>query len=276
MILRFPLTLALLLFGGQAIALDCGGISLPCKIASGEYHIAFPDGWQGGPAVMYLHGFGGTGAKVVRNKGFVNGFTTRGYALIAPTALPLDGNRATDWSVRDGDTYARDDTSFLHDVLVDAAAHAGVEADKVLLSGFSRGASMVWDLACVAPDFARAYAPVSGAFWLPKRLECAGPVHMLYTHGFADKTVPLEGRSLKDKVTGQEYTQDDVWDGLRIWRRSNHCADAPADHDIADGLWRRRWSCEAGSLELILHEGGHGRPKGWTTMVLDWFESIAD
>lgn len=43
---------------------------------------------------------------------------------------------------------------------------------------------------------------------------------------------------------------------------------------MTDGLWRKRWSCELGSLELVLHKGGHGLPKGWTKIALDWFESL--
>jgi polyhydroxybutyrate depolymerase len=43
---------------------------------------------------------------------------------------------------------------------------------------------------------------------------------------------------------------------------------------VTDGLWRKLWSCESGSLELVLHKGGHGFPTGWTKIVLDWFESL--
>jgi polyhydroxybutyrate depolymerase len=274
MVHRFGGIFAALLIAGQALALDCGGETKPCTIASGEYNIAVPPEWQGGPAVMYLHGYGGTGAKVIRSKGFVERFTRRGYAVIAPTALPWHQDKPTDWAVRDGDTYARDDREFLHDVLADAAARAGVDTDRVLLSGFSRGGSLVWDVACLTPDFARAYAPLAGGFWLPMTEDCIGPVHMFHTHGFADKVVPLEGRGIENSLTGQKYIQADIWEGLQLWRRENSCRSNAAKHEMSDGLWRKRWSCEVGSLELILHEGGHRRPKGWTTMALDWFESL--
>lgn len=116
-----------LLAAGPALALDCGG-GEPCRVAGGEYHIAVPEDWQGGPAVLHLHGYGGSGAKVVRNKGFTGKFTARGYAVIAPTALPWREGKPTDWSVRDGwITYPRDDLAFLRDVLADAAARAGVD-----------------------------------------------------------------------------------------------------------------------------------------------------
>ena len=100
MFYRFVLIVVALLTGGPALALDCGGETQPCRIADGEYHVALPPGWQGGPAVMHLHGYGGSGAKVMRNKGFVERFTARGYAVIAPTALPWHEDKPTDWSGR--------------------------------------------------------------------------------------------------------------------------------------------------------------------------------
>ena len=275
MLYRFLLITVMLLTAGRALALDCGGESMPCKITTGEYHMAVPAGWKGGPAVVHLHGYGGSGAKVIRNKGFVDAFTARGYAVIAPTALPWLANKPADWAVRDGWlTYPRSDVRFLRDVLADAAVRADVELDRVLLSGFSRGGSMVWEVACLAPDLARAYAPAAGGFWLPMTEDCVGPVHMLHTHGFADKFVPLEGRTWHNAEFDVTVSQADVWEGLQLWRRENGCQSNAAEHAVADALWRKRWSCKHGSLELVLHKGGHGLPEGWAEMALDWFESL--
>ena len=71
MFYRFLLIAVALLGAEPVLALDCGGEAQPCEVASGAYHIAVPAGWQGGPAVMHLHGYGGSGAKVIRNKSFV-------------------------------------------------------------------------------------------------------------------------------------------------------------------------------------------------------------
>ncbi len=275
MIFRYMLISAMFLTAGQALALDCGSETEPCKIASGEYHIAVPAGWQGGPAVMYLHGYGSTGSKIIRNKRFVGRFTERGYAVIAPTALPWHQNKPTDWAVRDGwNTYPRADVRFFRDVMADAAVHAQVDPERVLLSGFSRGGSMVWEVACLAPDFAHAYAPVSGGFWLPATEDCIGPVHMLHTHGFADKLVPLEGRTWHNDEFDVTVSQADIWEGLKLWRRENECPNNAVKHDVKDGNWRKRWSCGQGSLELVLHKRGHTLPKNWTSIVLDWFENL--
>ncbi|PWE29347.1 hypothetical protein DDZ14_17315 [Maritimibacter sp. 55A14] len=179
---RFVLLGVALLIAEPILAIDCGGEAQPCKIATGEYHIAVPEGWQGGSAIMHLHAYGSSGAKVLGNRDFMDRAMERGYAVIAPTALPWHENKPNDWAVRDGWlTYPRSDIGFLRDVLADASVRAGVDPERVLLTGFSRGGSMVWDVACLAPDLARAYAPVSGGFWLPMTEECMGPVHLLHT-----------------------------------------------------------------------------------------------
>ncbi|MGI9353479.1 MAG: alpha/beta hydrolase family esterase [Rhizobiaceae bacterium] len=275
MIFRYMLFMAVFLTAGRALALECGGEAEPCKIASGEYHIAVPAGWEGGPAVMYLHGYGSTGAKIILNKKFVDQFTEKGYAVIAPTGLPWHKNKPGDWAVRDGwNTYPRSDVRFFREVLADAAARADVDPSRVLLSGFSRGGSMVWEVACLAPDLASAYAPAAGGFWLPATEDCIGPVNIFHTHGFADKLVPLEGRKWHNAEFDVTVTQADIWEGLRLWRRENVCPNNASKTDVKDGLWRKRWSCEKGSLELVLHKGGHTLPKDWASMVLDWFESL--
>ncbi|WP_264211180.1 alpha/beta hydrolase family esterase [Leisingera thetidis] len=257
---------------GADAAAECGG-DTPCRIEGGAYHIALPDGWQGGPAVMFLHGYGSSGAKVIASTGLVAAFTRRGYAVIAPSGLPWKHGKPSDWSVRDGwNTYPRNDRVFLREVLADAAARAGVKPDQLLLSGFSRGGSMVWDMACQAPEFAAAYAAVSGGFWLPMAQDCEGPVQLLHIHGFADEVVPLEGRAIPGSEAG--VVQADIWEGLQLWRRENGCRSNAAEHEAADGIWRKRWHCAGGGLELILHKGGHGLPQGWSTMALDWFESL--
>ncbi|WP_082015806.1 alpha/beta hydrolase family esterase [Leisingera sp. ANG-M7] len=266
--------LAAALLGMPAVAAaqdaQCGG-EVPCRIDGGVYHLALPDGWQGGPAVMFLHGYGSSGAKVVANTGLVTAFNQRGYAVISPSGLPWADGKPADWSVRDGwNTYPRNDTEFLRAVLADAAQRAGVDPERLLLSGFSRGGSMVWDMACQVPEFAAGYAGVSGGFWLPMTRDCKGPVALLHIHGFADTVVPLEGRA----IPGASVVQADVWEGLQLWRRENGCPSNAAAHEAEDGIWRKRWDCDAGGLEVILHKGGHGLPRGWSTMALDWFERL--
>jgi polyhydroxybutyrate depolymerase len=250
---------------------ECGPAASPCAIVGGEYHIALPGNWSGGPAVIHLHGYGGSGAKVISNTDFVQGFLDRGYALIAPTGLPWEPGSPNDWSVCDGWTYDRDDIAFLSAVLEDASARFAVDRARVLLTGFSRGGSMVWDTACHGPGTARAYAPVAGAFWEPRPEGCQGAVDLFHTHGWTDRVVPLEGRS----VGQNQFTQGDAFTSLVILRETLGCDPHMPDVTKVEGdLWLRSWEkCPMGRIDLMLHPGGHSIPPGWTARALDWFEA---
>ncbi|PVZ51097.1 polyhydroxybutyrate depolymerase [Phaeobacter sp. JL2872] len=258
---------------------SCGAAAEACDLPSGDYHIATPDPGssdsaeaKGTPAVVFLHGYGGSGAGVLRNRALVKGLQERGYALIAPTALPRwNGKRS--WNFLPG-AEGRDEAQFLQQVLGDAESRFGIDRQRVVLAGFSAGAFMVNYLACAHPGDFAAFAPVAGGFWRPRPETCAGPVRLLHTHGWADKVVPLEGRILGSSTR----EQDDIFAGLALWRQVNGCAD-----DAPDRLWvtgaelHRRWDCQSGGdIELTLGPGGHRIPDTWPTRVVEWFERTPD
>lgn len=274
---RIVAALALLIgAAGPAVAGACGMTADQlCATASGEYRIALPTGVERPPVLVWLHGWGGSANGVMRNKGLVRRLLARGYALVAPDGRITSKRwKNKNWAVHDGRSYERSDIRFVAEVIADAARRHGIDPARVLLSGFSRGGSMVWDVACRTPNIARAYAPVSGAFWEPMFKKCNGPVDLFHTHGWADKVVPLEGRPLG----GGTMLQGDVFQSLYLLRATNGCTGrqpktAPVDR--AAGLWARHWSaCRSGRrIDLMLHPGGHRIPKGWLDRALDWFEA---
>lgn len=253
----------------------CGPEGSPCEVALGDYHIALPDNRPAGPlpVVLHFHGAGGTGAGVIGNKGMINPILDRCYAVIAPNGLGREGRRGGFWSFIPGRPIRRDELAFTRQVLDDAVARFGLDRSRVLLTGFSIGGSLTWYLACQAPTDFAAYAPVAGGFWRPHPTDCAGPIKMLHTHGWRDSTVPLEGRPIR----GGEIHQGDIFQGLQLWRAKNGCnAGRPDQFNVKGPFWRRTWtSCDPGTaLQMAMHPGAHGVPKGWATMALDWFEKV--
>ena len=274
--MRLPAALACavaLTIAAAHSAEPCGTPEGTCPTEQGFYRLALPgDAEEPVPALLYLHGWGRSSAAVMGNEAMRATLAERGYALIAPEGMPRPGHPNRDWAVRDGAPFARDDIVFLDEVLEDAARR-GVDRGRVLMAGFSRGGSMVWDVACLAPETARAYAPVAGAFWEPLPERCAGPVDLFHVHGWSDRVVPLEGRSVAEGA----LTQGDVFASLRLLREALGCAPQMPDSAsvVADGSrWLRHWDqCPEGRLDLMLHPGGHKVPEGWLNRVLDWFEA---
>lgn len=274
MIKKLSLTLGLML-SGTTVHAGCGADPEVCTIENGEYHLVLPDSeFANPPIVVFLHGAGGTGGAVLRHKSLVQSFLDRGYALLAPTgSVKFGEGKGTVWRFYPAwADEGRDETAFLKDAVADAGSRFDLDTETVLLSGSSAGGFMVYYLACDAPETFTAYASVAGGFWDPLPETCKGPIKLHHTHGWKDKTVPLEGRSLRDG----RYQQGDIFAGLKIWRDTNQCADENPDSIEETGkFWRRTWSkdCADGSaLELALFPGGHGAPSGWSTMVMDWFE----
>ena len=267
---RFIFTaLAAVAFASPAAA--CGGAEDACVIESGTYHLLQPPAPEAAKGiVMHLHGGGGKGAGMLKT-GLAREAAARGYVFVAPNGYHPGARFPHNWAVRAKNFgHEKDDIALLRAVADDVAARFGVDRERVLLAGFSRGGSMAWDVACFDPTLARAYAPAAGAFWddLPER--CEGPVDLFHTHGWRDRTVPLEGRPLWDGAVAQ----GDVWESLAILRRANGCDGRQPSRSVTEGeFWWRHWeTCASGLIDLLLHPGGHGAPTGWAGIVMDWFE----
>lgn len=269
-------TAALMLTAAPAFA-ACNTDPAPCSLTGGTYHIALPATPSPYPAVVFLHGWGGSGEGTMRNTGMVNAFLARGYAVIAP-----DGQPRTDatgqprpgrsWDFNPGRAATRDEVAFLKAAADDAAERFDLIRDDMLLAGFSIGGSMTSYAACKDPGAFATYAPVAGSFWRPAPTACKGPVRLLHTHGWADQTVPLEGRILAPGIA-----QGDVFQALDIWRQTNGCtAHRPDQTDTSGPFQTRTWTaCSPGAtLTFALHNGGHTIPKDWAALALDWLKTL--
>lgn len=246
----------------------CADAASACEIATGSYHIELPQAEAvRGPAVLFLHGHGGSGENALRNRAMVEALLAQGYAVIAPDALPRRGTRS--WTFFPG-WEGRDEVGYLQQVAADATARFDLDRDDMVLAGFSAGAFMVNYLACAEPESFAAYAPIAGGFWRPQPESCAGPIRLFHSHGWADSVVPLEGRFLG----GGRFQQGDIFAGLELWRVTNGCAEQAPERRWQEGeLLRRHWDCGLGAdIEFLLYPQGHQVPGDWARWMVDWYK----
>ncbi|SMC13690.1 Alpha/beta hydrolase family protein [Roseovarius aestuarii] len=264
------IALFLILLILPAATLACGGESR-CEVRGGYYLAAAPAGWDGKtplPLVVYFHGWNGSPEGTFRNRGMVRGVTDRGALFVAPYAQTgywrqIGNDRAE---------RGRDEAVYIRAVIEDVRHRWPIDQHQTLASGFSRGASMVWNVACYTGDLFRAYAPIAGGFWRSNPETCpTGPVNLRHIHGLSDRVVAF------DKVG--IYNSMPIPEGFDILARLNGVSGE--SHAVESGDQRltcKRWDqSESGRvLELCLHERGHSIPAEWVGQGLDWLMNLPE
>ena len=234
------------------------GQSSDCQIEGGTYRIALPDGDGPFGAVIFYHGWQGTAQGVMRNRSILSEANKLGVAVIAPQGI----NKT--WSYPGSPDSSRDEFAFTDALLADIADHFPIDMDKIMVSGFSMGGSMAWNVACYRGENIAGFAPIAGAYWDPVPTVCPSPMPvMIHVHGKADTTVPISGRPIGI------YRQSDVYESLAQWEEQGACK-LPNTARRDGALVCQRVTCSSGVLELCLHEGGHSIRTEW--VVRAWKE----
>jgi polyhydroxybutyrate depolymerase len=251
-------------------AAACSDVS-PCDVDGGSYFARPPAGWDGKsllPVVFYFHGHSDSAAVTMADPYMKKSLDDAGILLVA-----MDGENRS-WSFPAKLTGSRDDVRYTAAVLADVKKRFSVDTSLLLASGFSVGGSMVWYVACSLGNAFSGYAPMSGSYWEPMPTDCpGGPVALRHIHGTADRTVPLEGRSLR---SGQ-FKQGDSNESFRRLLARNGCSSQPDHVSTRDVLTCRTWSagsCSGGKgAEFCLHDGGHRIESQWIVDGMNWLRA---
>ena len=253
------LVLAAVVLAGSAAssrAADCDEEGL-CAVTAdkatlGEYRYRAPEGAAAKgagkrPALVFIHGWRGSSKNVIR-KGALRRFADEiGAALIAPEGL------STTWSYRGSPVQERDEMAYFDALRRNLVDRHDVDPERILIAGFSMGASMAWSLACARGADYWGFIAFSGAFWEPFPRGCDKPARrLIHIHGEADKTVPIAGRPI-----GGRWRQGDVRSSLRILAEAALLAPVEARSPQFASMRCSRWENKARSLEFCRHKGGH-------------------
>lgn len=267
-ILLILATLAAMASGAAAQERGACGAGGRCAVAEGYYLAAPPPDWDGRtalPLVVYFHSWGHSPASVFRNKPMLRALHERGALVVAPFAeigfwRQIGEGRAE---------HGRDEAAYVRRVLADVKRRWPIDETRMMASGFSRGASLVWNLACYEAGLFTAYAPIAGGFWASTPQDCpSGPVNLRHIHGAADRIVAYDAVGV--------YNSRPIPEGLALLRRVNGCAEGAGTMREAGRLRCERWSGCAGeaALEVCLHGAGHWFPAHWVAESFDWMAAL--
>jgi len=161
------------------------------------------DGKTRVPAVVMLHGGGGTSKTAAEETGWGAKADKEGFLAVFPDALPPDPSKSSHfrrnpqlWNDGSDRFYpgqkAPDDVAFLTAMLDDLSIQFAVDPQRIFVTGFSNGASMCFRFGAAASEYVAAIAPVAGACW-PEKVTLKRPVPMCYLTGTADPLNLIEG-----------------------------------------------------------------------------------
>jgi len=254
--------------GNTAVLADECGDGGQCPVDEGYYLAELPRGWDGEsplPLVVFFHGWNSSPEGMFRNRALVEGITTRGALFVAPWARTGYWRQIGEGRAEGG----RDELAYINAVMADIRERWPIDEKLTLASGFSRGASMVWNVACYAGNQFEAYLPIAGGFWHSNPENCpTGPVNMRHIHGQSDRVVAFDQVGI--------YNSMPIPSGFELLQELNACDARPNDHERHKRYQCDRWSgCTSGKeLELCLHEGGHSIPAEWVVDGLTWMRSL--
>ncbi len=275
------LALGLAICGGVGLALSTPGGASACGAQSdctlrgadgsalGAYRIYRPDGVapeRPAGAVIFLHGWRATAAAMLSNKSLRALGDRLGALVVAPQGA------GKTWSYPGSPTQLRDEFVFFAALRAELIARWNADPERLLLSGFSMGGSMVWNVACRMGDAYAVFAPMAGAFWEPLPTRCPNPARRVWhLHGVSDTVVPIAGRPIGDR-----WRQGDAWESFARLRASGARGGAWTRADSVDASGREcaRWRLEARAYVFCRHKGGHLWRAGWIERA--WREAGLD
>ncbi|MDA8870544.1 polyhydroxybutyrate depolymerase [Rhizobiaceae bacterium] len=233
-------------------ALACGETS-DCKLGERVYRIHMPAGGAENPgAIIYSHGYRGSAAGSMGN-GAMRAVADRlGVALV--TTQGANGTWDLPNAPRPG---GAGEMAYFDALKAALVSKHGVDGDDLMITGFSAGGMVTWNVACERGKDYAAFAPIAGTFWAPVPDACPTlPVDMIHIHGLSDRTVPMKGRRIGNTAQG------DVNVALDLLAREGGFG------DWEDAGTRGRLTCqEKGNgekfLQLCLHDGGHSIRAEW-------------
>lgn len=240
-----------------------------CEVDGGYYLAALPKTWDGKsrlPLVVFFHGWNASPEGTFRNKSMVNGVTRRGAIFVAPYARTGYWRQIGEGRAEGG----RDEHAFVKAVMADITRRWPIDPARTMASGFSRGASMVWNVACYAGDLFNAYVPIAGGFWNSNPQACpTGPVNLRHIHGLSDTVVAFDEVGI--------YNSMPITDGMEFLRTLDQCGAEPDNKTAYKRYECSTWSsCSTGKqLELCLHPKGHSIPGEWVAEGYDWMLSLS-
>lgn len=241
-----------------------------------EYVIHVPpnhDPSQPIPLVIMLHGFGGTALSAANETGWSAKADQENFLIVYPEGSRRDRGSPANfrknpqaWNDGSGRFHAAeenvDDVAFIDTLITAVSDNYNLDSGRIMITGFSNGASMTFRIGAELSHRVAAIAPVSGTCWL-ETVKPTGSISMCYITGTADSLNPLEGGYPKLAFGGKEQggkEKPPVQSFIDRWVAALECAESPILDETNNGIRKRVYGAgiDRAQVEWITVEGlGH-------------------
>ena len=233
-----------------------------------SYTIVLPSNYnqlQKYPAIIALHGGGGSGQQCEKSYALTNWANKNGYIMVYPDGVKKKGLiKLRTWNAGTCCGNASEnnvnDVEFISLIIDDLVKNYFSDSEKIFVVGMSNGGMMAYKLACEIPNKIRGIAVVSGTMVTNKVYNNLIPVPILHIHSINDKRVPVKGgKGVFD------YYFPSVDSVLSIWKKINKCDEN--NKQILKGIdfTNYKWYNDKGDLMIdyyLTEDGGHSWPQG--------------
>ncbi len=226
------------------------------------------------PAVILLHGGGGTGAQLERFTDFDRVAASAGIVAVYPQGV------GREWNDRRGPGVQSDvdDDRFLLDLIESLGAKGLLDRNRVYIAGISNGGLMALDMACTHADRIAGIAVVAAS--LPVNYQCdpARPLPVIFFHGTEDQFIPFAGGQIAGQFRAERGSVVSAAETIQFFVRAAGCrvrdAQPLADTSPPDGTHVtifRYGNCQPGGAveSVVIEGGGHTWPGARQGILLD-------
>jgi polyhydroxybutyrate depolymerase len=218
-------------------------------------------------ALLDFHGGGGHAEQQMKTSGMNRVADQHGFIVVYPDGTSAGGPLLT-WNAGRCCGYAArnrvDDVGFVRKIVAELVRDWSVDPRRIYAVGHSNGGMLAYRLAAEASDLIAGAGIVSADLAIDGPAP-ARPVPLIVFHGLKDQNVLWEGGYGPNQIDRNPHRS--IPETLAIWKKWNHCADAPVRNETGAEYLMERYEPPAGTAgaPIVLYKlpnGGHSWPGG--------------